>query len=185
MFIGLTVLSSLICLTTAAVWVTARDPADLFAYHSRQDGYTLIRHRTGIWYFHYSENRVDRNPFVFFRARPWSPGWHDAHFDYFRSGGDFRYRDGIDGAFFDIGAPYWFICFLTAIAPAAWLTLRHFHNRPPSGLCPKCRYDLGATPERCPECGTVVAEVSKKQGSATEDTEYTEKGKDIIATDKH
>ena len=45
-----------------------------------------------------------------------------------------------------------------AMAPAALLTLQLIRRRQgfSRGCCAKCGYDLRATPERCPECGTVA-----------------------------
>jgi hypothetical protein len=53
--------------------------------------------------------------------------------------------------------PSWFLAMLFAILPA--LRLRRWRidrklNRP--GFCKTCGYDLRATPDRCPECGTAV-----------------------------
>ena len=50
--------------------------------------------------------------------------------------------------------PHWAIVALTAILPATAL-LRYARNRKRrrDNLCPKCGYDLRATPGRCPECG--------------------------------
>ncbi len=56
--------------------------------------------------------------------------------------------------------PCWLILLATAFLPALWLwrRIRHAQYRW-HGLCPKCGYDLRASKERCPECGTAIAGV--------------------------
>ena len=56
----------------------------------------------------------------------------------------------------------WWVVLLVAALPAAlggWLAYRRHvaHSRRLSGLCPRCGYDLRATPGRCPECGKTRA----------------------------
>jgi hypothetical protein len=55
--------------------------------------------------------------------------------------------------------PHWFLVALFAIAPSIELRRRIKASRRRSGfgICRKCGYDLRATPDRCPECGTLSA----------------------------
>jgi hypothetical protein len=60
----------------------------------------------------------------------------------------------------DVTLPFWFPALLLPIPPVSWLAryLRK-RRRARSGQCPACGYDLRASPDRCPECGTAVAGV--------------------------
>ena len=56
--------------------------------------------------------------------------------------------------------PYWFICIVFCVVPTAVLLTfraRRRASRRQRGLCASCGYDLRASTERCPECGSKIA----------------------------
>jgi hypothetical protein len=59
--------------------------------------------------------------------------------------------------------PDWFLVVTFSVLPAIALArARRRTTRGNRGLCPNCGYDLRATPDRCPECGSVPAESAAK-----------------------
>jgi hypothetical protein len=63
-----------------------------------------------------------------------------------------------DGAGQLFAVPYWFWVAAGAVLPSVWvIRRRRARGRRAAGCCPACGYDLRATPDRCPECGSVPA----------------------------
>ena len=97
-------------------------------------GYRLVGDTGGNWYRpYYDSESIDKDR------------WNTQHY------------------WMGLAVPYWPFLLLLAIPPALWLhrSLRLRH-RQRLGLCRVCGYDLRATPDRCPECGTAVAEGQRK-----------------------
>ena len=71
----------------------------------------------------------------------------------FRFGG----LKGPEGSLWNLAVPYWFISGVALIPAAArLLRARRDRRRRRIGLCRRCGYDLRASTDRCPECGTIV-----------------------------
>jgi hypothetical protein len=54
-----------------------------------------------------------------------------------------------------ISFPLWWVLSAVAFFPMFRLAVALRRHKRLSGLCSSCGYDLRATPDRCPECGTI------------------------------
>jgi hypothetical protein len=67
-------------------------------------------------------------------------------------------QDGTMGHHY-VTVPIWLLALVTALLPTLWLAQamrrREHRRRLAANRCIVCGYDLRATPDRCPECGTI------------------------------
>ena len=79
--------------------------------------------------------------------------WNKLGFAYLNGGSSFHNQD--DFRMFGVTVPFWFLFCVSVVPPSLCLARRvQRKHRTAHGRCAVCGYDLRATPQRCPECGT-------------------------------
>jgi hypothetical protein len=155
--------SLVLCVATVAAWSVTRVGhfyASLgFSGHNRM----LECHLQfkGFELFYARGTTLHRNPKpsppAFRRIPSSQPGWDHEPWD--RNLLGFRTKVYDDGGWHwtrFTAIPYWAVILSTIVLPCLSLTESIRNKRLVlAGCCPVCGYDLRATPNRCPECGTV------------------------------
>jgi hypothetical protein len=164
--------SFLLCVATYALWVLSALRTDSVGWAGWRDKEVGTWHGCGlssedggltVYYFTSATARFDDPTGIDGRTWETSHGFHHVFGHRPPSMPPFRFGK-IQVApsihLHLIGAPHWVIAIPLTIAPAwmmAWGIPRALHRRRQrwAGCCRTCGYDLRASPDRCPECGTV------------------------------
>jgi hypothetical protein len=123
---SLVVLSLVLWVATVVFWVRSHRREDVVTFDRRGGGYVLVS----------AEGYLALVRFDWIPGQPRTRNFH---------------KDPVWVIW------YWFAAIVTALPPVLWigaLIVRGQSRRP--GLCSACGYDLRATPDRCPECGTTA-----------------------------
>ena len=157
-----TAVSLLLCIATAVLWVRSYVIGDEWVWYDRTCSECPFDVRTGDGRWQYTW--ADVRSFIGELA----PAGHATH----REPGKWMMiaapsgspHYAIPGLRFDRYSPlYWCLqgsfaipFIVTAAIPLLWLARARLRRKlKEAGCCPTCGYDLRATPDRCPECGTI------------------------------
>lgn len=165
-FTFVSALSLLLCLTAVSAWVLGEfvplDESSTWDFYSRMGGGPMFQRYQhfsvvhGIVYVQWEQTFPPDPRWPIIAKYPGYPlalapqkTW--LGFSYYRR----HPVMGLRGNYREFGIPLWFVIAFTAIAPSWWTAgWRRARKARAKGLCTSCGYDLRATPNRCPECGT-------------------------------
>jgi hypothetical protein len=168
-FNAIAVVSALLCVATVALWIQSCFIHEKIVWHSGSNTWGVVN-CDGRLQLKKMETRSVPSGYqrwdgsmrgnwegdgdVIEERRAFGIGWHRGGVPF--QGSTVAPPPRFSFQYESLALPYWFITLAFAVVPArsslraarrAWLT-RH-------GRCGDCGYDLRATPERCPECGTI------------------------------
>jgi hypothetical protein len=178
---GAAALSLLLCVATVALWVRSYWVSDaIHWWHPTRRVYYSVasaRGRVACQSDEPRDARLATGPYrpghagydtIPLPNEDWEDGW-GVPFDARRTFMGFGYvraTRGLGRLSTQMGiVPMWFVTLLTALPPAVHAFRLRRHRRA-KGVCLRCGYDLRATPDRCPECGTVPTAQPARPGGA-------------------
>ena len=165
---GLTLLSAALCVAAVVLWVRSYRAEHSFAWGEwpGPQGGVLVN-RGALWFFEFCPSDIPMTlapaGYTISPTTRTPEGYGGAH----RRVAGCRVIDGripgggLPGITWHIViVPCWLPCLLAGVLPAlrgvpAGRRWKQRRRRRRLGRCPRCGYDLRATPGRCPECGAV------------------------------
>ena len=150
-FTALSSLSLLLCMATLALWVRSyRVSHEPYYLDGRGIMYGMNSHYGRIAVYRTYNGSYPMGRGYYFWRRPVKLWMYDPSM-FVITGPTPRYGEWV------VRFPHWSLALLFAILPAQHLrALIRSRRLKRTGHCPRCGYDLRATPERCPECGAEV-----------------------------
>ena len=169
MFNLLAAVSLVLCLAFGVSWIRSYSGSDQleFIIDNGRDPWRFVRDETAhgivaLEWGHVGRQRRAPRTYFFYIRRP-EPNnidlpVHPAGYGFRVLGFGFAYDPTPIGIVHSLYAPHWFLMLLTALPAVSW-TRRALRRRQRERLrlCRNCGYDLRATPDPCPECGTAPA----------------------------
>jgi hypothetical protein len=161
---GLTAVSLLLCIATVGLWARSFWINDMLTLMTSRHTLALYSGRGRLLF--YADRNDDTGGYRTARAGlTWRSSERGYVVEAYRLAGiDVTIRCGFSTAkgqwhgsqWWEATAPCWFIALVGAGLPTWSIRARRARRRPSPGCCRRCGYDLRATPNRCPECGTPV-----------------------------
>jgi hypothetical protein len=177
LFHAATTISLLLCVATrvfwvrsyrvydGVLWVTAGKSASGYAYYSGLGVFTLRRitlsRAVEVDEAGWAISRTNPSLFEDARGRMHENSWHGFAW---RTHRFLNQPQNLGVRWDDISLPYGFLLACTAALPVVLVYRKLRGIRTRAGVCAKCGYDLCATPDRCPECGTVPVHAGAPTG---------------------
>jgi hypothetical protein len=160
-----TVVSLLLCVAVCVLWVRSYIADDVLIHSDGRTALYNVRSTTGELWLIVCHLNAEMNYVAPTRLRWDSDRGHSRLATSNLVESTFLTRSGFacstNGRFSVLAAPHWMVAVTSAVLPTLGvLRLRRqrtMRNRRSRALCLRCGYDLRATPDRCPECGTTRA----------------------------